>query len=153
MAVMWGTRAGPDTFRVYRAYAEKVDEFHPADRLRITVDLDRNGKFNSLFHVMLDKLAKAINRGPATTTPDALKKWVKIKKEWYDLVEVTTPRGQTVAIDYHSTSFAAMGEDEFKRFALDACELIRAELAPWVSASPEWEDVRAIIASISGEQV
>lgn len=153
MATMWGTRVGPDLFRVYRSYGETAETFHMGDRLRLTVDKDRNGKFNSLYHVMLDKLAKAINRGPATTSIDDLKKWVKLRRGLYDVVTLPrpTPTGETTAIEYTSTSFHSMGEDEFHQFAVTSCDLIRAELAPWVQDSPEWPEIKAILDSILPE--
>lgn len=150
MPVVWGTKDGPCTLRLYSKYAEAIEDLHQGDRLRIKVEKDRNGKFNSLYHVMLDRLARAINRGPATTSIDELKKWVKIRKGWYDVVPLPQPTldGQTHAIDYHSTSFAKMGEEDFERFARDTCELILSELAPWVENAPEWEEVQQIIGQI-----
>jgi hypothetical protein len=44
-----------------------------------------------------------------------------------------------------------MAEAEFHQFAVETCELIRAELAPWIGDSPEWRDALAIIAQISPE--
>ena len=150
MPTVWGTKDGPCTLRLYSKYAEAIEDLHQGDRLRIKVEKDRNGKFNSLYHVMLDRLARAINRGPATTSIDELKKWVKIRKGWYDVVPLpqATLDGQTHAIDYHSTSFASMGEEDFERFTRDTCELILAELAPWVGSAPEWEEVQKIIGQI-----
>jgi hypothetical protein len=95
---------------------------------------------------------KAINRGPATTSIDDLKSWVKLKKGWYDLVPLPHPRdGMTHAIAYKSTAFASMGETEFHQFCMDACELIRADLAPWISEAPEWLEIEPIVNSILPE--
>ena len=91
MPTVWGTKDGPCTLRLYSKYAEAIEDLHQGDRLRIKVEKDRNGKFNSLYHVMLDRLARAINRGPATTSIDELKKWVKIRKGWYDVVPLPQP--------------------------------------------------------------
>jgi hypothetical protein len=128
-------------------WADAMKEFRPGERVQVTVDRDRNGKFNSLFHLCLGMIAKAINRGPATTDIDQLKKWVKLQKGWYTLVRVPPPH-HGWAIDYKSTSFAAMSEEEFHQFATDACNLIRDDLAPWISDAPEFRDVTAIIDSI-----
>lgn len=154
MPTVWGHKHGHDSLRLYSRWAHKLEDLHPNDRVRIKIDKDRNGKFNSLYHVMLDNLAKAINRGPAKTDIDALKRWVKIKTGRYDLVELPQPTttGETHAVDYHSTSFAKMGEEEFYQFASDTCELIRSELAPWLSGSSEWAEVRKILATIAPEQ-
>lgn len=150
MPTVWGQKEGPYTLRLYSKYGEALEDLHQGDRLRIVVEKDRNGKYNSLFHVLLDLLSKAINRGPAQTSIDGLKKWIKIKKGYYDVIPLPTPTldGQTHAIDYKSTSFKTMGEEEFHAFTVEACELISAELAPWVAQSPEWEEAQRIIASI-----
>src|SRR5690606_28364196 len=115
-------------------------------RLRIKVDTDRNGKFSSLYHLMLGKIAKAINRGPASTDIDKLKKWVKLKRGWYDVVALPFPvDGQESAVEYRSTAFDKMGEAEFQAFARDSAELIRDELAPWISDAPEWPEVMGFL--------
>lgn len=153
MPTVWGRKTGPDTLRIYGHHAPQLEAFHEGDRLRIVVDKDRNGKFNSLFHVMLSKVADAINRGPARTSIDDLKRFVKLRKGLYDVVTLPrpTPTGETTSVAFKSTSFAKMGEEEFHRFALDACELIRAELAPWVADSPEWPEIATILNSILPE--
>ncbi|WP_299134552.1 hypothetical protein [uncultured Amaricoccus sp.] len=138
--------------RVYARFADDLSTFPRGERLRVVVDLDRNGKFSALYHLMLGRLARAINRGPASTNINTLKKWVKLKRGWFDLVDVQHPTlGTMQAIDYKSTAFAKMGEEEFHRFAVDTCDLIRAELAPWVSQSPEWAEIAGIIATIAPE--
>ncbi len=153
MPTVWGHKSGPDTVRLYRKWGSALEKLHPNDRLRIKIDKDRNGKFNSLYHLMLDRLSKAINKGPANTDIDRLKRWVKIKTGRYDVVPLPAPTitGETSAIEYHSTSFAKMGEEEFHSFVSDTCELIRAELAPWVGESAEWQEVQEIIATIAPE--
>ena len=151
--IVWGQRYGA-TFVPYQKFMQTMDDIPEGVRLKITVDKDRNGKYNALFHLMLDKVARAINRGPAKTDIDTLKQWVKLKRGWYDVVLLPIPvDGQTHAIDYHSTSFAKMGEAEFHQFATQACDLIRDELAPWISSSPEWVEVRGILESISPHEV
>lgn len=151
MPTVWGTKNGPFSLRLYSKYAEAIEDIHQGDRLRIVVEKDRNGKFSSLYHVMLGLLAKAINRGPAKTSIDDLKKWVKLKKGYFKTVELPSPApdGSTYAIEYLSTSFATMGEDEFEQFAQDTCELILADLAPWVEASPEWPEIRDLVRKIN----
>lgn len=147
---VWGTITKDGLLEPYAMWRDELSALRPGDRLRITVDKDRNGKFSSLFHLMLGLIAKAINRGPANTDIEALKKWIKLKKGWFDVVPLPHPKdGITHVIDYHSTSFAAMGEAEFHRFAIDACELIRTELAPWIGDAPEWREARAIVDSIA----
>lgn len=152
MATVWGERRG-NAFLPYKKFADDFASVPEGVRLKVKIDKDRNGKFSALFHLMLGLLAKAINRGPAQTDIEALKSWIKLKKGWYDTVALPHPTqdGQTHAIAYRSTSFAKMGEDEFHAFCIDACELIRAELAPWVSNAPEWPEVRQIINSILPE--
>lgn len=151
MPTIWGVRQG--AFLVpYGKFRPALDAFPEGVRLRITVDKDRNGKFNALFHLMLGMVSDAINRGPAKTDIDKLKQWVKLKKGHYDVVPLPHPvQGQTHAIEYRSTSFAKMGEAEFHAYCTDACELIRAELAPWISGAPEWPEVQSIIRSIAPE--
>ncbi|MBN8292860.1 DUF1367 family protein [Rhodobacter sp. NTK016B] len=153
MPTIWGQRRG-SVFVPYQKFGAAFEEIPEGARLKVKIDRDRNGKFSALFHVALGLLVAAINRGPASTSIDALKQWVKLKKGWYDVVELPhpAPDGQTHAIAYRSTSFATMGEAEFHAFCTDACELIRAELAPWVSSAPEWAEVRAIIDSIAPEE-
>lgn len=149
MATVWGEITEHGTLRPYAMWAGAVHQFRSGERLRITIDKDRNGKFNSLFHLCLDLIAKAVNRGPASTSVDELKRWVKLKKGWYDVVALPHPKdGITHVIEYKPTAFAKMGEQEFHRFTIDACELIRDELAPWIAGSPEWKDAIAIINTI-----
>jgi hypothetical protein len=149
MTTIWGVRRGGGLVP-YAKFHDEMLEFPEGVRLRIAIDQDRNGRFSALFHVMLGLIAKAINRGPASTSIDALKQWVKLKKGWYDVVTLPTPApdGTTTSVVFRSTSFASMGETEFHAFAQDACEMIRAELAPWVAGSPEWAEARDIINSI-----
>ena len=150
---VWGEKTRDGLLKPYAMWGEALDVIKPGERLRITVDKDRNGKFSSLFHLMLGLIAKAINRGPAETDIDKLKKWVKLKRGWFDVVPLPAPKdGISHVIDYHSTSFAKMGEDEFRRFCVDACELIRDELAPWIGDAPEWRDALAIIETIRPEE-
>lgn len=153
MPTVWGKRVGVSLVP-FGMFQRMLANFPEGERLRIKIDMDRNGKFNSLFHVMLELLVRAINRGPAQTSIDSLKQWVKLRTGRYDLVKLPNPApdGTTHAIDYHSTSFAKMGEDEFHQFCVDACELIRAELAPWVSGSDEWGEAQKIVNSIAPEQ-
>ncbi|MBM1817192.1 DUF1367 family protein [Pseudosulfitobacter pseudonitzschiae] len=152
MPTIWGIRDGY-ALRPYRKFATALEDIPEGARLRIKIDKDRNGKFSALFHVMLGLIADAVNSGPATTSIEALKKWVKIKKGHYDVVKLPTPLadGTTHAVDYHSTSFNKMGEDEFHEFCRDACELIRAELAPWIAESPKWKEAMDILNSILPE--
>ena len=149
MPPLWGQRVGP-AFVPYKMFHRNLDAIPEGVRLRITVDKDRNGKFNALFHLMLGMVAKAVNRGPAKTDIDALKAWVKLKYGWFDLVLLPMPvDDQTHAIAYRSTAFDKMGEAEFHGFATQACELISAELAPWIKDAPEWAEIREILASIN----
>ena len=152
MPTIWGQRMG-QVIVPYQKFQQDLADIPEGLRIRVKIDRDRNGKFSALFHVMLGLLVKAINNGPATTDIDKLKQWVKLKKGHYDVVLLPKPApdGTTHAIDYHSTSFAKMGEEEFHAFCADACDLIRAELAPWVAGSPEWAEAEAIINSILPE--
>ncbi len=152
MTVMWGTRVG-QSIVPYSRFQRALAEFPEGTRLRIKVDNDRNGKFAALYHVMLGLVVKAINSGPASTDIDTLKRWVKLRRGMYDTVPLPKPApdGTTHAITYRSTSFAKMGEQEFHEFAMATCELIRAELAPWISQSPEWSEIARIVASILPE--
>lgn len=156
MPTVWGEKRGPDTLFIYAKHRDALADLFQGDRLRIVVEKDRNGKFNALYHVMLSLIVKAVNSGPASTSIDALKRWVKLKTGAFDVVELPKPTtctatGEviTTSIEYHSTSFAAMGEEEFHRFAVDTVDLIRAELAPWIDRSDEWPEIIKIMASIS----
>lgn len=153
MPTIWGQRKGY-TIQPFRAHMEALEAVPEGARLRITIDEDRNGKFSSLFHAMLGKVAAAINRGPAKTSIADLKKWVKIKKGWYRVVDLPTPGpgGETVAIDYRSTAFEQMGQAEFARFATETCDLIASELAPWITQSPEWEQIEGLLKKVSPEE-
>ncbi len=153
MSTVWGeVIPGCRMLKVYGRHVETLAQFQPGERLRITVDRDRNGKFNALVHVMIGMLVSAINRGPATTSTRDLKKWIKLKKGWFDIIPLPTPVGtQTHAIDYRSTSFAEMAEGEFHQFATDLCDLVRNDMAPWVADAPEWPEILAIVESIAPE--
>ena len=152
---VWGEMADDGTIRPYGRWRMELAEagFKPGQRLQINVDRDRNGKFNSLYHLMLSFIVKAINQGPAETDIDRLKQWVKLQRGWFDVVPLPTPRdGLTHVIAYQSTSYATMAEDEFHRFAVDTCDLIRDKLAPWIADAPEWQEARAIIDSIAPQE-
>jgi hypothetical protein len=152
MLTIWGQRKGYK-IQPFRAHMEALESIPEGARLRISIDEDRNGRFSSLFHAMLGKVAKAINRGPAKTSVADLKKWVKLKRGWYRVVELPTPGpgGETVAVDYQSTAFDQMGDGEFHRFAGDAVDLIASELAPWITQAPEWEQIDTMLKAISPE--
>lgn len=152
--IVWGELTPLGAIRVYGRWREELAEgFRPGERLRISIDRDRNGKFNSLFHLMLGLIAKAINRGPAETDIDRLKQWVKLQRGWFEVKKLPQPiNGVDHAIAYKSTSFAKMTESEFHRFAVDTCELIRDQLAPWIADAPEWAEARSIIDSIAPEE-
>lgn len=152
MPTIWGQRHGA-TFVPYAKFMDALDDIPEGVRLKLVIDKDRNGKFNALFHVLLDRVAKAVNRGPAKTDIDTLKAWVKLKRGWFDLVLLPMPvDGQTHAIGFRSTSFAKMGEVEFHQFAAQTCDLIRDELAPWIASSREWAEIRQIIDGIAPQQ-
>jgi hypothetical protein len=149
---VWGEIDSQRTLRVYARFVEALSEFPRGERLRITIDRDRNGKYSAMYHLMLDLLAKAINRGPAATSLDDLKKWIKLKRGWFEVVPLPAPHeGVTHAIQFKSTAFDAMGEDEFQRFATESAELIAAEIAPWIKGAPEYADVMALIKQINPE--
>lgn len=154
MPTVWGEKIDDRTLRIYVKHAGKLDAFSKTDRLRINVELDRHGKFNSLYHVMLSLVVTAVNRGPSNTDINALKRWVKLKNGWYDVIQLPTPTldGQNIAVEYKSTSFAAMGEEEFHQFAVDTCKLIQEELAPWIKDSPEWQEIHQIVSSMQPAQ-
>lgn len=150
---LWGQIQPNGDLRLYARWREKAREaFRPGERLQVNVDKDRNGRFNGLAHLLFGLVVKAVNAGPANTNIDALKRWVKLQTGRYDLVRLPTPKdGQTHAIDYHSTSYAKMGEGEFHAFMVDACELIRDRMAPWIADSPEWQEIQVILGSILKE--
>jgi hypothetical protein len=134
--------------------AQIAEEFKPGERLKVTVEKDRNGKFSSLFHLALSLIAKAINRGPAYATVESLKQFIKLRKGWYDVIELpANSSGQTHAVRFHSTAYAKMDDQEFHRFAREACTLIQAELAPWIDGAPEWSEALAIINQIAPHEV
>lgn len=148
---VWGELTALGAIKIYGRWREELAEsFRPGERLRISVDRDRNGKFNSLAHLCLGLVAKAINRGPATTDIDQLKNWIKLQRGYFDVIDLPTPKdGLTHVIQYHSTSYASMSEGEFHAFMADACDLIREKLAPWIAGAPEWAEARGIIDSIA----
>jgi hypothetical protein len=152
MLTIWGQRKGY-TIQPFRAHMEALEAIPEGARLRIVIDEDRNSRFSSLFHAMLGKVAAAINKGPAKTSIEDLKRWVKLKKGWYRLVDLPTPgpNGETVAIDYRSTAFEKMGDGEFHQFAIDACDLIASELAPWITQAPEWSKINDMLRRINPE--
>lgn len=151
--IAYGQKIGPREIRLYLRYTETLEKFNQGDRIRLKIERDRHGKFNSLYHVLVSLLVKAINSGPAQTTIADLKRWVKLQKGWYDVVELprATMTGQTHAIDYKSTSFAEMGEDEFHLFAIDTCEMVRTSLAPWLTDSDEWPEIQSLVRQIAPE--
>lgn len=158
MPTVWGeTRLvrlnGQDRIMLmpYVKYGDQLQDLGNGQRLKIRIDVDRNGKFSGLYHVMLGMVVKAVNRGPTRTDINRLKRWVKLKTGRYDLVplDVAGPDGQTHAIDYHSTSFKDMDEGEFYEFAMDTCDLIASpEMAPYIKDSPEWPEIMKILKSI-----
>lgn len=147
MPTVWGEMIDGRTIRVYGKYQDALAKIGPGKRLRLKVDKDRNGKFNSFYHVMLDLCVKAANRGPVETSIDLLKKWVKENTGRYRIVKL--PSGREV-IDYDSTDFASMGEGEFHQFAQDTAILIRDKFAPYISDSDEWREIETMITQLAG---
>lgn len=69
--IIWGERNG---FHLvpFQRFRPKLEAIPEGVRLRISIDQDRNGKFNALFHVMLELVVSAINSGPAKTDLEPL---------------------------------------------------------------------------------
>ena len=149
----WGEILPSGDLRLYARWKQKAqDAFRPGDRLQISVDKDRNGKFNALAHLMFGKVCDAVNRGPASMDIDRLKRWVKLQTGRYEVIALPRPvNGVSHAIEYQSTAFAKMGEAEFHDFMVDACELIRDRMAPWIEDSDQWPEIQAILGSILRE--
>lgn len=147
MPTVWGEMVDGRHIRIYGRHQNTLAKIEPGTRLRLKVDKDRNGKFNSFYHVMLDLCVKAASRGPMTTSIDQLKRWVKQNTGRYDVV--TLPDGQKV-IDYHSTDFSSMGEEEFHQFAVDTAILIRDKFAPYIAEAPEWREIDDMITQLAG---
>lgn len=147
MTVIWGYLGNDGALHPYQRWADRLGNVRSGDRLRIVVEKDRNGKFNSLYHLMLSKCVDAINAGPIPTETDIpkLKRWVKKETGRYDVIRKP---GEEPFIDYHSTDYASMGDDEFIIFARDTCDLIRERLAPWISQSPQWPEIENMLCSI-----
>lgn len=87
MPTIWGTRRGV-MIVPYQKFMETLEEFPEGVRLRIKVDADRNGKFSALYHLMLGKVVKAINAGPAKTDIKTIKEFIKLKRGWFEVVEL-----------------------------------------------------------------
>ncbi len=155
MPTIWGIRDGA-SLRPYQKFHDALLDVPQGARLRIKIEEDRNGRFSALYHVMLGMIAKEITQGPGpmVLAIDDLKRWVKLKKGYYDTVELPKPlpTGETHAIEYRSTAFSKMGEGEFHKFATDSCELIRAELAPWIAEGEAWPEIKSMLDSILPEQ-
>lgn len=153
MPTIWGHRYGY-TIVPYQKFMEDIEAFPEGVRLRIKIDTDRNGKFSALYHLMLGKVVKAINAGPAKTDIKTLKEFIKLKRGWFEVVDLPAPLsdGTKHAIHYHSTAFAAMPEREFHQFCVDSCDMIRHEMAPWINQSAEWPEIQSIINSIAPEE-
>lgn len=149
---VWGEKIDDRTLRLYGRFS--LADLPARSRLRIEVDADRNGKFNALVHVLIGMMVKAINAGPAQTSTRDLKRWIKLKRGWFELVPLPRPLpdGTTHAVEYRSTSYADMSEGEFRAFVSDLCTMVEEDLAPWLRDAPEWAEIDAIVSSIHAER-
>ena len=93
----------------------------PGDSCVIQIRKPRNPKHNSLYWCLLSNITESTGRWP---TPEALHKWLKFELGMYTITEVNDGR---IAIEWDSTDFMSMGQEEFRDFFERAVALICLE--------------------------
>ena len=81
----------------------------------------RNIKHHRLYWALINEVAESTGRWPSA---EALHRWVKWKLEMYRPVAV---KNELVVLEWESTDFASMGQDEFRTFFERAINTIAEE--------------------------
>lgn len=133
-----------------QAAAEEWAKLGRYEVVRVKVSPGRNAKFNSLYRALLDYTCKALAAGGTEMTPDDLHKEIKIHLGYYKVREmpehIARLTGRTHEVDYISTGFDSMSEDEFRDFVKKAVNVIESDICPYLRDSEYAARVDKIIA-------
>jgi hypothetical protein len=126
---------------------EKLSQF---EVVAVKVTRGRNKKFNALYHSLLGYVVKALAASGENWSQDDLHREIKIHMGYYKVREmpahIARLTGRSHEIDYISTRFDSMSEDQFREFVFKAVGVIEAEICPHLMDSDWALQVDKIIA-------
>ena len=137
-----------------RPYSQPVAEAWSAfDRFEVVavkVTRGRNTKFNALYHTLLGYVCKALEASGQQSSKDDLQREIKLLLGFYKLREmpehIARLTGRTHDIEYISTKFDSMSEEQFRDFVFKAFGVIEEEICPHLMESDWATKVDNIIA-------
>lgn len=125
----------------------KMSEF---EVVAVKITRGRNTKFNSLYRALLGYTVKALAAAGEDWTNDDIHKEIKIHLGFYRVrampEHIVRLTGRTHEIEYVSTAFGSMSEDQFRDFVFKAIGVIEEEICPYLMESEWAEKVNNIIA-------
>ena len=146
--IFYGEHKGDGQLVLYARHAALMSKRRRGVRLRIEVKEDRNGKFNSLYHLMLGKVCEGLEAGGVHADIDDLKTLLKERHGLFTM-EPHPRREGVMVMRYKSTSFATMDEEEFQRFVAKSCRYLAEASPDWLKDSPQWSEIHDILADIT----
>ena len=130
---------------VLRPYSQPVAEawreFSQYEVVAVKVSQGRNKKFNGLYHTLLGYVCKALEASGTHWTHDDLHREIKVHLGFYKVREmpkhIAQITGHTHEIEYISTNFDSMSEEQFRKFVFKAFGVIEEKICPHLMES-EW---------------
>lgn len=130
--------------------AEAWSEFSQFEVVAVKVTRGRNAKFNALYHALLGYVRKALAASGEEWTHDDLHREIKIHLGYYRVREmpehIARLTARTHEIDYISTNFGSMSEDQFREFVGKAVTVIEEHICPYLAESDYTQNVDKVIA-------
>ena len=130
--------------------AEAWQEMSQYEVVAVKVTRGRNKKFNGLYHALLGYTCKALKASGEELTHDDLHREIKIHLGFYKVRKmpdhIAAQTGRTHEIDYLSTGFDKMSEEQFRDFVFKAVGIIETEICPFLHESEFAVQVDKIIA-------
>ena len=128
-----------------RPYSQPVAEawsaFERFEVVAVKVTRGRNTKFNALYHTLLGYLRKALEASGEHWTKEDLHREIKLLLGFYKMRKmpehIARLTGRTHDIEYISTGFDSMSEEQFRDFVFKALDVIEDEICPHLMES-DW---------------
>lgn len=121
--------------------AEAWAEFDRFEVVAVKVTRGRNKKFNGLYRTLLGYVCKALEASGEHWTQDDLHREIKVHLGFYKVREmpehIARLTGRSHEIDFISTSFDSMSEEQFREFVFKAVGVIEEHICPHLMES-EW---------------
>lgn len=119
--------------------------------LRIAPNQPRNLKQHRLFWAFATLVSAALNKGPeGTWTPEKVVTHIKMATGHTEILRLGRADAKRVGAEYaavpKSISFAKMDGVAFSALMEAGFAHIRDNIAPWIEDSPDWPEIRSILA-------